>query len=213
MAHPFPSEPWAEAFGEAINANPRYAEAGRDWTHGAVALGVKADAALGIEQDMAILLDVHEGKCRSARYLETATARDEAAFVIEGTYDRWRTLIQEGLDPIKTLMQGKLRMTKGHLPTMIRYVESSKAMLASAQQVATEFKRSLDCGARDDSGIQQRALLPNRVLYEEPLQRPLLQRHILANEFGQFLCAILIHPFDCDAVDEHGRSPLAEARA
>ena len=140
MAHLFPSEPWAEAFGNAINANARYAEAGRDWTHGAVVLSVKADPALGIDEDMAILLDVHEGKCRSARYLGTAEARDEAAFVIEGVYDRWRTLIREGHDPIKTLMQGKLRMTKGHLPTLIRYVESSKELLASAQQVSTEFK-------------------------------------------------------------------------
>ena len=139
MAHPFPSEAWAAAFADAINANTRYAETGRDWTHGAVALGVKADAALGIADDMAILLDVHEGACRSARYVETAKAREEAAFVIEGLYDRWRTLIQEGHDPIKTLMQGKLRMTKGHLPTLIRYVESSKELLASAQQVPTEF--------------------------------------------------------------------------
>jgi hypothetical protein len=38
-------------------------------------------------------------------------------------------------------MQGKLKLTKGHLPTMIRYVESSKQLLSSAQSVATEFRR------------------------------------------------------------------------
>jgi putative sterol carrier protein len=140
MAHAFPSNEWAAAFCDAINANPGYAEHGKDWTHGAVALSVKADAARGFAEDMAILLDVHAGKCRSARYLPANQAREQAAFVIEGVYDRWATLIREGHDPIKTLMQGKLKMTKGHLPTMIRYVESSKAMLASAQQVPTEFK-------------------------------------------------------------------------
>lgn len=141
MAHAFPSDAWADAFRDAINANPRYAQAGRDWTHGAVALAVKSDAALGIAEDMAILLDVHAGTCRAARYLTAAEAREQAAFVIEGAYDRWATLIREGHDPIKTLMQGKLRMTKGHLPTLIRYVESSKELLASAQEVPTEFRK------------------------------------------------------------------------
>lgn len=140
MAHAFPSEAWADAFRDAVNANPSYAVAGKDWTHGPVALAVKADPALGITQDMAILLDVHGGVCRAARYLTAVEARDQASFVIEGVYDRWATLLREGHDPIKTLMQGKLRMTKGHLPTMIRYVESSKQLLASAQQVPTEFK-------------------------------------------------------------------------
>jgi putative sterol carrier protein len=50
-------------------------------------------------------------------------------------------LIIENLDPIKALMQGKLKLTKGHLPTMIRYVESSKQLLSSAQAVQTEFRR------------------------------------------------------------------------
>ena len=139
--HLFPSEPWAAAFRDAINGNARYAETGRDWTHGAVALVVKADAALGIAEDMAIVVDAHEGKCRSANYVSAASARAEAPFVIEGLYDRWQTLIHEGHDPIKALMQGKLKMTKGHLPTLIRYVESSKAMLASAQSVPTEFRK------------------------------------------------------------------------
>ena len=43
--------------------------------------------------------------------------------------------------PIKALMQGKLKLTKGHLPTMIRYVESSKQLLSSAQSVQSEFRR------------------------------------------------------------------------
>ena len=140
MAHLFPSEPWALAFKDAINDNPAYQQAGKDWTHGAVALVVKADPALDLAQDMALLLDVDGGRCRSASYGEAGGVTAPAAFVIEGSYGRWRSLIEEGLDPIKTLMQGKLKMTKGHLPTMIRYVESSKQLLASAQRVDTAFR-------------------------------------------------------------------------
>jgi len=138
--HIFPSDDWADAYRDALNENPAYAEAGKDWTHGAVAMVVKADAALGIDTDMAVLLDVDSGRCRAASYLDGDAAREQGAFVLEGTYARWATLIKQGDDPIKTLMQGKLKMTKGHLPTLIRYVESSKQLLASAQNVATEYR-------------------------------------------------------------------------
>jgi putative sterol carrier protein len=139
VAHRFPSESWAAAYKDVLNASARYAEAGKDWTHGAVAMVVRAEEKLGIAEDMAVVLDVHAGKCNAATYMPASQARDKAPFVIEGSYERWSTLIREGHDPIKTLMQGKLKMTKGHLPTIIRYVESSKALLACAQEVPTEY--------------------------------------------------------------------------
>jgi putative sterol carrier protein len=141
MAHLFPSEPWAAAYKSAVNDNPLYKSAGKDWTHGAVALIVKADPSIAIDQDMAILLDVDAGVCRGASYLSGESARTQAAFAVEGPYDNWKRLIVENQDPIKALMQGKLKLTKGHLPTMIRYVESSKQLLASAHEVATEYRR------------------------------------------------------------------------
>lgn len=141
MGHAFPSEAWATAYHEAINKNPQYAVAGKDWTHGAVALVVKADASIGIPDDMAVVLDVNAGVCRGARYVTATEARTSAPFVVEGPYDNWKTLIVQNQDPIKALMQGKLKLSKGHLPTIIRYVESSKQLLASAQGVPTDFKR------------------------------------------------------------------------
>lgn len=138
--HLFPSESWAGAFRDALNANPRYAEAGRDWTHGPVAMVVRADAALGLPQDMAVLLDVDSGHCRAATYMPADAARSQAPFVIEGRYPQWAALIRDGLDPIKTLMQGKLKLTKGRLPTLLRHVASSKQLLASARLVETEYR-------------------------------------------------------------------------
>jgi putative sterol carrier protein len=141
MSHVFPSEAWASAYRQAVNDNVAYKTAGKDWTHGKVALIVKADATIGIERDMAILLDVNAGTCHAAEYMPGDSAREAAAFAVEGPYDNWKRLIVENLDPIKALMQGKLKLTKGHLPTMIRYVESSKQLLSSAQGVVTEFRR------------------------------------------------------------------------
>lgn len=139
-SHLFPSDAWAAAFKDALNQNPAYKEAGKPWTHGAVAMVVAADPQLDLPRDMAVLLDVHAGECRAATYQEAEAARAQAPFVIEGSYTQWAGLIREGLDPVKALMQGKLKMTKGHLPTLIRYVESSKQLLVSAQTIPSQFR-------------------------------------------------------------------------
>lgn len=139
MSHTFPSESWASAYKDALNANAAYAKAGKDWTHGPVTMIVKANAAIGIERDMAILLDVHAGVCRGATYMDAAAARDAAPFVIEGEYDRWKSVILREVEPIKAMMQGKLKLTKGHLPTIIRDVESSRQLVASASNIDSKF--------------------------------------------------------------------------
>ena len=60
-------------------------------------------------------------------------------FVIVAPYERWKKVIDGELDPIKAMMEGKLKMTKGHLPTMLRFVLSSRALVTSATDVATEY--------------------------------------------------------------------------
>ena len=135
----FPSEEWTAAYRQAVNDNPNYRTAGREWTHGAVALVVKAEPAAGLESDMAMLLDVHAGECRSARYLPANDARGLAAFVVESSYARWKDVIEGRLDPIKAMLLGRLALTKGSLPTMIRYVASSRELVRSAGMVPTDF--------------------------------------------------------------------------
>jgi len=138
MPHKFPSAEWTAAYKDALNANPAYRKAGKDWTHGAVAMVIKAEPSIGIERDVAMILDVHEGVCRETRYVSADQAQ-EAPFVIVADYARWKQVIQREIEPIKAMMQGKLKLTKGHLPTIVRYVESSRQLVESASQVATEF--------------------------------------------------------------------------
>ena len=65
MAFDFPSSDWAAAYKDALNASDAYKQAGKDWTHGVVAMVVKADPSLGIAEDTALWLDVHQGGCRA----------------------------------------------------------------------------------------------------------------------------------------------------
>ncbi|MDP9150751.1 MAG: SCP2 sterol-binding domain-containing protein [Myxococcota bacterium] len=134
----FPSSEWCSAYEGAINANAAYRAAGKDWTHGPVAMVVSADPSLGLAEDMAMWLDLHEGWCRSCRLVSRQEA-ENAAFVIVASYGRWKEVIRKQLDPTKGMMQNKLKLTKGHMPTMVKYVTASKELVESTSRVPTRF--------------------------------------------------------------------------
>jgi putative sterol carrier protein len=134
----FPSAEWCAAYKDAINANPGYKAAAREWTYGPVAMVVSAEPAIGIAEDMAMFLDVHQGSCRDCRL----TSRDEAekaSFVIVASYARWKEVIRKQLDPTKGMMQNRLKLTKGHMPTMVKFVTASKELVESTSRVPTQF--------------------------------------------------------------------------
>ncbi len=139
MGHPFPSRGWADAFRDAVNQNETYRKHGKPWTFGKVAMAVKATPERGIDDAMGFVLDVHQGECRGIEYVKGLGAMDAAPFVIVADYDRWLSVIRAEVDPIKAMMEGKLKLTKGALPTMLRFVESSRALVNSATAVDTDF--------------------------------------------------------------------------
>jgi putative sterol carrier protein len=138
MAIRFPSVEWTSAFKDAVNANTAYAEHGKGWTHGKVAYVIKADARLGTDKDMAMVLDLHGGKCRGAEYVDAAQAQS-ADFVIVADYPKWREVLSGSVDPTKAMMQNKLKLEKGHLPTIVKYVLASKALVGSATAIDTDY--------------------------------------------------------------------------
>jgi putative sterol carrier protein len=128
----FPSAEWCAAYRDAINANEGYKLAGKDWTHGPVAMVVTAQPGIGIAEDMAMWLDVERG-------LVSRSQADNAAFVIVASYARWKEVIRKELDPTKGMMQNKLKLTKGHMPTMVKFVTASKELVQATSLVPTRF--------------------------------------------------------------------------
>ncbi|MEM1416322.1 MAG: hypothetical protein AAGH15_15545 [Myxococcota bacterium] len=86
---PFPSEAWTQAFADAVNANEDYRKHGKPWTFGAVAMVIEKDASLGFDPEPAMILDVHEGVCRGARYVFGLEAVEGTPFVIVANAKRW----------------------------------------------------------------------------------------------------------------------------
>lgn len=135
--HVFPSAEWAAAFREAVNTSEAYRRAGAAWTHGAVALVIKADDAIGLADPVGIWLDLHAGVCRDARVVSLEEAA-RAPFCISGEYSRWRQVLAGELEPIAGMMQRKLEV-KGHMTIIVRFVEAAKELVKAAARVPTRF--------------------------------------------------------------------------
>jgi putative sterol carrier protein len=138
MSIRFPSAEWCTAYRDAINANAAYKAAGKEWTHGPVAYVVSAEPAIGIPDDMFMWLDLDRGICKECRLVSREEA-EKAAFVIVATYARWKEVIRKELDPTKGMMQNRLKLTKGHMPTMVKFVTASKELVESTARVPTQF--------------------------------------------------------------------------
>ncbi len=139
MSLPFPSAAWAEAYREAINQNAAYKKSAADWDQGAIALVASPDQAAGLTEPHGMILDLSHGTCHGVVYTTDRAQIDATPFVIEASYPEWKAVIRGELDPIRAMLGGQLKLTRGHLPTIIRDVEGSKQLVLSASKIDTEF--------------------------------------------------------------------------
>jgi putative sterol carrier protein len=133
----FPSAEWCEACRTAVNASEAYRTSAREWTHGPVALVIDVDATLGLGSE-AVWIDSDRGECRECVLVSHERA-GQAAFVLQAPYSRWKEVLRKQVDPTKAMMQNKLKLSKGHMPTAVRFVTSNKALVEAAASVPTRF--------------------------------------------------------------------------
>jgi putative sterol carrier protein len=82
-------------------------------------------------------LDLWHGECRGGGVV-TPERGGEARYLITAPYSRWKDVLLGELDPIKGMMQGKLKV-KGDLPTIIRYVRAANELVRLTGEVDTVF--------------------------------------------------------------------------
>jgi putative sterol carrier protein len=127
---------WLYAFETLIKEDPEYRQVGKGW-HGTVIEHIVADPEVGLEEDMFLMMDLEDGECRSVR-LVPAEAGEKGDFVLTAPYERWKQVMLGELDPVKGMMQGKIRL-RGDLPTIVRYVKASTRLVNLVGQVDTIF--------------------------------------------------------------------------
>ena len=124
MTLPFPSAEWIAAYREEINSSVAYKQASTEWTHGAVALVVNPQPAIGLAEPVGIWLDLDRGVCRAAR-LVPATEAAGAPFVLTSDYARWKQVIRKELAPVagSCSARSRSRLT----PDRVRFINPPKA--------------------------------------------------------------------------------------
>lgn len=133
----FPSEPWIKEYVEKINGSAAYREAAAGW-EGDIAFVFEAEPDAGFNEDVAGWFDLWHGECRDWKFGITPAQVASAKFVLRSPYSRWKQIIRKELDPIKGMMQGKIKL-RGDLPTIVRYVKASNELVNLASQIPTEF--------------------------------------------------------------------------
>jgi putative sterol carrier protein len=133
----FASQAWFDAFVVEINASDHYRDVAADW-EGDIAFRIIAEPDRGVPEDLFGYLDLWHGVCRSGKVIDAAEA-DAAAYSIAAPFSRWKDVVEGDLDPIKGMMQGKLRV-RGDLPTIVRYVKAANELVRLTGLVETEFQ-------------------------------------------------------------------------
>jgi putative sterol carrier protein len=133
----FPSEDWLVEYVRLINDSADYREAAASW-EGDITYVFEAEPDKGVPEDLYAWLDLWHGECRGSKYAVTPEEGAAAKFVIRAPYTRWKEVIRKELDPVKGMMQGKLKL-KGDLPTIVRYVKAANVLVNLAGSVPTEF--------------------------------------------------------------------------
>ena len=132
----FPSDDWLRTYREHINDSADYHEAATDW-EGDISFVFEAEPDKCVPVDLWAWLDLWHGECRGA-HMVAADEGGKARFVIRAPYSRWKEVLGGDLDPVKGMMQGKLKVL-GDLPTIIRYVRAANELVHLTTTVPTEF--------------------------------------------------------------------------
>lgn len=132
----FPSDAWFQDYIRLINGSTEYAEAAGDW-EGEVSLLIEAEPDKGLPSDVWALLDLWHEACRGGGVVDEGRGA-RAAFVIRAPYSRWKDIVRGDLEPVKAMMQGKLRV-QGDLPAIVRQIRAVNEMVHLAELVETTF--------------------------------------------------------------------------
>lgn len=133
----WPSDEWVEVYRDAINASDEYREAAHDW-EGAVVYHFQAEPDKHLAEDVYGWFDLWHGECREAKQVSAEEAAS-AEFMVSAPYSIWKQVISKELEPMKAIMQGRLKM-QGDLAKAVRYTKASLVLQDIATRIPdTEF--------------------------------------------------------------------------
>jgi putative sterol carrier protein len=131
------SQEWINAAVTALGTSTGYQKAAATW-EGAMVFTVQADPSLGISQARSVYFDLWHGECRLGKVADAADL-ENAQYVVSADAFTWQQVMQGKLEPIAGLLRGKLKLSKGNMAVLARYVLAAKELVLCAASVPTKF--------------------------------------------------------------------------
>ncbi|OQY95317.1 MAG: hypothetical protein B6D41_06340 [Chloroflexi bacterium UTCFX4] len=133
----FPSQEWVKALEQELNHSESYTEAGKNW-EGDFYFVIEPDKDnTALPAPVYLYMDLWHGACRDA-YLVTDKDAKKPAFIMSGTYSKWKRVVTKQLDPIQGLMTGQLKL-KGNMVMVMKNVKAAQEMVNACTRIDAEF--------------------------------------------------------------------------
>jgi putative sterol carrier protein len=135
---------WVKEWEKLMQNDAKYkAVALPDWEH-PIVIHVLKNPQIGLDDDLYVKMDLwHNGECKSIRYIPPSEAGKPGDFVVTATTERWFAVCRKQLDPIKAMMQGKLKL-KGDLPSVVKAVKATLRIVETVGEVGCKYEDELN---------------------------------------------------------------------
>ncbi len=134
----FPSKEWAEIFCNKINENNNYKNVAKGWKWPLMfkvislpneLLNKFPSGSIGIKADL------YEGQCKGVEFYDDAN-KGNADFVLSAAFEDWMKILSGELNPVSAILQGKLKLEKGSMATVMRFPSAAVELVKSAQEAS-----------------------------------------------------------------------------
>jgi putative sterol carrier protein len=137
---------WLDTYEKVVQGDAAYRQAAKAW-EGSVVLHILAKPEVGLDNDLFLFMDLWHGDCRSMRLVPKEIG-EAADFVITGEYEKWKLVMEEELDPLKGIMQGKFNL-QGDLTTILRAAQSAGRLATLVGTLDMKFLDNMNADELD----------------------------------------------------------------
>jgi len=138
---------WAQEYCEALNNSQAYDEAAKGWGidfEGSMLFVMEKSGE--IEDNVSAFLDLKDGKCLSIKILKPdENPPREPIMTLKGSFLLWKKLAFREIDPIQSLMSGKLKL-EGDMSLAMRYSRAAMELANATKDTDTTFLTKYDLG-------------------------------------------------------------------
>jgi putative sterol carrier protein len=131
----FPSVEWTMAVMERLNSDEEYARIARNWEND---LKFIVEPSGSLPGEVSLYFDLWHGRCRNTIFLPDTTVQQEASFILKGTYDNFKRILEGKVDPMQALLTRKV-LVQGNLGLLLRSVPIVLNFVRCCREVTDQF--------------------------------------------------------------------------